>query len=115
MGDRALLEVIFQRAARPEAGHAAGRDADGLAGTRVAPVALSAAADQEGAEAADGHLPTATERVEHVVEQRVQRLLRGGLRGAGRLGDGGHEIGLGHGAPTYAPAAADSPCLLYTS
>src|SRR3970040_521168 len=50
---RRLLERMSQRPARLEAGHAAGRDLDGLAGAGVAAIALGAAARQEGAEAAD--------------------------------------------------------------
>src|ERR1700730_9079926 len=59
-----LLQVVLQRAARLEAGHPAGRNLDGLAGARVAAVALGSAADQERAEAADGDPAAALERVE---------------------------------------------------
>src|SRR5689334_3888130 len=56
LGDGALLQMILERPARPEARHATGRDPDGLAGARIVPVALGAPAHQERAEAADGHL-----------------------------------------------------------
>src|SRR6476646_2227597 len=75
LADGASLQVRLERAARLEARHPARGDLDGLAGARVATVALGPAAHQEGPEAADGHLPPAAERVEHDVEQRGERLL----------------------------------------
>src|SRR6266446_4508432 len=103
----ALLQVRLQRAARLEARHPARGDLDGLAGARVTTVPLGPAAHQEGAEAADGHLPPAAERVEHIVEQGIEGFLGGDLRAAGGLGHRRDELRLDHGTPYYASARVE--------
>src|SRR4029077_13844291 len=82
-------------------------DLDGLAGSRVAAIPLGPAAHQEGAEAADGDLPSAAERFEHVAEQGIERLLGRDLRAARGLGHRRHEVRLDHGTPYYATAPAE--------
>src|ERR1700687_182123 len=107
LADGLSLQMRLERAARLEARHPARGDLDGLAGPRIAAVALGPPAHQEGAEAADGHLPAAAERIEHVVEQGIERLLGGDLRAAGGLRHRGDELGLDHGTPYYASARAE--------
>src|SRR5260370_41793304 len=74
----ALLQVRLQRAARLEARHPTRGNLDGLAGPRVAAVALGPPAHPEGAEAAAGHLPPPAKRIQHVVEPGIEGLLGGG-------------------------------------
>src|SRR4029453_16274041 len=57
----ALEDGGLERAAGLEAGHLGGGNADGLAGTGVAAIALRASAHPEGAEAAGGDPPTPPE------------------------------------------------------
>src|SRR5690349_6607672 len=83
-----LLHVVLQRAAGLEARDPTGGNLDDLAGAGIAAVALGPAAHQEGPEAADGHLPAPLQRLEHAVEQGVERALRRDLRAAGGLGHG---------------------------
>src|SRR4030095_6813893 len=98
---RAALENgRLQRAARLEARHLLGRNANRLARARVAAVALGAAAHHERPEAADGDAAAAAQRIEHAAHARLEHLLRPDLRAAGCLRHRGDEIGLGH-APIY--------------
>src|SRR6266540_1610374 len=88
----------LERPAGLEARHAAGRNLDGLARPGIPAVALGAPRDQEGAEAADGHLPALPEGVEDLVQERVESALRGDLGSARGLRHGRHEVRLRHGS-----------------
>src|SRR5262249_25711857 len=77
---RRLQDGVLERSAGLEARHAARRDLDDLAGARVAAVALGAAAHHERPEAPEGHALALLERLEHVVDEGVERALRGHLR-----------------------------------
>src|SRR5438093_8639249 len=93
-----LQDGPLERPAGLEARHAAGRNLDGLARPGIPAVALGAPRDQEGAEAADGHLPALPEGVEDLVQERVEGALRGDLGSARGLGHGRHEVRLRHGS-----------------
>src|SRR5260370_7997159 len=75
----ALLQVRLQRAARLEARHPTRGNLDGLAGPRVAAVALGPPAHQERAEAADGHLPPPAQRIHPLAEPGLYALPRANL------------------------------------
>src|SRR5262249_59818732 len=103
-----LQNGALERAAGLETRHAARGNLDGLARPRVATVALGAPADEEGAEAADGHLPTTAEGVGDVAEERVQRALGGDLGSARRLRHRRHQIRLRHGSFYLRESGGDS-------
>src|SRR5712692_7127048 len=93
-----LQDGPLERPAGLEARHAAGRNHDGLARPGIPAVALGAPGDQEGAEAADGHLPALPEGVHDLVQERAEGALRGDLGSARGLRHGRHEVRLRHGS-----------------
>src|SRR5262245_43339033 len=86
----------LQRAARLETRNFFRRNANRVSRPRIPAVALGAAADHEGPEAANGDAAAAAQRIEHAAHEGLERLLRGDLRSAGGLRHRGDEIGLGH-------------------
>ena len=94
------VHQLLQRLAGTKGRNHRGLDVDGLARARVAAFAPGAAAELEVAEAADGHLPAASQlRRDHPVrrEEELGDLPGAGARHLEPLGDGTDQLLLVHG------------------